>query len=94
MVGFTAGGSRNQGARDHRSRPVRHYTQFLKPGSLIGARIGIGRDFVGPDPETIRVFDDRQRRGLSRRWSRVVDAMPEGDDWIHEVKLTAIARCS
>jgi len=34
------------------------YTQFLKAGSLKGARIGIGRDFAGPDPETIRITED------------------------------------
>lgn len=33
------------------------YTQFLKAGSLKGARIGIGRDFTGPDPETIRITE-------------------------------------
>jgi amidase len=39
-------------------RIPKDYTQFLKTGSLKGARIGIGRDFVGPDPETIRVFEE------------------------------------
>ena len=34
------------------------YTQFLKAGSLKGVRIGIGRDFTGPDPETIRITED------------------------------------
>ena len=34
------------------------YTQFLRAGSLKGARIGIGRDFTGPDPETIRITED------------------------------------
>lgn len=34
------------------------YTQFLKTGSLKGARIGIGRDFAGPDPETIRITEE------------------------------------
>ena len=34
------------------------YTQFLKTASLKGARIGIARDFAGPDPETIRITDD------------------------------------
>ena len=34
------------------------YTQFLEAGSLKGARIGIGRDFTGPDPETIRITED------------------------------------
>lgn len=34
------------------------YTRFLEAGSLKGARIGIGRDFTGPDPETIRLTED------------------------------------
>ncbi len=34
------------------------YTRFLKIGSLKGARIGIGRDFTGPDPETIRISEE------------------------------------
>ena len=34
------------------------YAQFLKAGALKGARIGIGRDFTGPDPETIRITED------------------------------------
>lgn len=34
------------------------YTQFLKAGSLKGARIGIARDFTGPDPETIRITEE------------------------------------
>ena len=34
------------------------YSQFLKTGSLKGARIGIGRDFTGPDPETIRIAEE------------------------------------
>jgi len=34
------------------------YTQFLKTDSLKGARIGIARDFTGPDPETIRLTED------------------------------------
>jgi amidase len=39
-------------------RIPKDYTQFLETGSLKGARIGIARDFVGPDPETIRLFDE------------------------------------
>ena len=39
-------------------RIQKDYTQFLKAGSLKGARIGIGRDFTGPDPETIRITED------------------------------------
>jgi amidase len=34
------------------------YTQFLKIGSLKGARIGIARDFMGQDPETDRVIEE------------------------------------
>lgn len=34
------------------------YTKFLKVGSLKGARIGIGRDFFGRDPETNRIMDE------------------------------------
>jgi amidase len=34
------------------------YTTFLKTGSLKGARIGIGRDFWGRDPETIRIAEE------------------------------------
>jgi amidase len=34
------------------------YTKFLKPGALKGARIGIGRDFIGRDPETNRIVDE------------------------------------
>jgi amidase len=39
-------------------RIQKDYTQFLKTGSLKGARIGIGRDFAGPDPETIRITEE------------------------------------
>jgi amidase len=39
-------------------RVPKDYTQFLKTGSLKGTRIGIGRDFVGPDPETIRITEE------------------------------------
>jgi len=39
-------------------RVQKDYTQFLKTGSLTGARIGIGRDFAGPDPETIRITEE------------------------------------
>jgi amidase len=34
------------------------YTQFLRSGALRGVRIGIGRDFMGPDTETIRVTEE------------------------------------
>ena len=33
------------------------YTQYLKVGSLKGARIGIGRSFMGKDPEVDRVVE-------------------------------------
>jgi amidase len=39
-------------------RVQKDYTQFLETGSLKGARIGIGRDFTGPDPETIRITEE------------------------------------
>jgi amidase len=39
-------------------RVPKDYTQFLDTGSLKGARIGIGRDFTGPDPETIRITEE------------------------------------
>src|SRR4029434_3893818 len=39
-------------------RVRKDYTEFLKSGSLKGARIGIGRDFTGPDPETIRITEE------------------------------------
>jgi amidase len=39
-------------------RIQKDYTQFLKIGSLKGARIGIGRDFTGPDPESIRITEE------------------------------------
>lgn len=34
------------------------YTQFLKKGSLKGARIGVARDYMGIDPETDRVVEE------------------------------------
>jgi len=34
------------------------YTQFLKIGSLKGARIGVARDFFGQDPETDRIMEE------------------------------------
>jgi amidase len=34
------------------------YTTFLKVGSLKGARIGVGRDFWGQDPETARIAEE------------------------------------
>ena len=34
------------------------YTQFLDPGGLQGARIGVARSFTGFDPRVITLFDD------------------------------------
>jgi len=34
------------------------YTQFLKVGSLKGARIGVARDFFGQNPETDRIMEE------------------------------------
>ena len=34
------------------------YTQFLKIGSLKGARIGVARDFFGQNPETDRIMEE------------------------------------
>ncbi len=34
------------------------YTKFLKPGALKGARIGIGRDFMGADPAVDKITED------------------------------------
>lgn len=34
------------------------YTQFLKKGSLKGARIGVARDFFGQNPETDRIMEE------------------------------------
>jgi amidase len=39
-------------------RIQKDYTRFLQAGSLTGARIGIGRDFTGPDPESIRITEE------------------------------------
>jgi amidase len=53
-------------------RAQKDYTPFLKTGSLKGARIGIGRDFTGPDPETIRITE--QAIGtLKRLGAMIVD---------------------
>jgi amidase len=38
-------------------RVQKDYTEFLETGALKGARIGVGRDFTGPDPETIRITE-------------------------------------
>jgi amidase len=38
-------------------RLPKDYTEFVRAGALRGARIGIGRDFTGPDPETIRITE-------------------------------------
>jgi amidase len=44
--------------RESAGKAQADYTKFLKAGSLKGARIGIGRDFSGSDPETIRITDE------------------------------------
>lgn len=44
--------------RQSRGKVERDYTRFLKAGSLRGARIGVARDFMGPDPETIRLTEE------------------------------------
>jgi len=38
-------------------RVQKDYTRFLRTGTLKGARIGVARDFTGPDPETIRITE-------------------------------------
>jgi len=43
--------------RQSAGRIQKDYTAFVKPGALKGARIGIARDFTGPDPETIRITE-------------------------------------
>lgn len=44
--------------RQDAGKAERDYTKFLKSGSLKGARIGVGRDFAGPDPETVRITEE------------------------------------
>lgn len=60
------------------------YTQFLEVGSLVGARIGIGRDFLGSDPETIRVFDEAMVV-LERLGAVIVDPV-RFPDYVHAMK--------
>src|SRR5262245_42542038 len=36
----------------------RNYTQFINPDGLRGARIGVGRQFLGVTPETDAIFED------------------------------------
>jgi amidase len=48
----------DQATKQSADRMVSDYTQFLQVGSLRGARIGIGRDFLGEDPEIHRVFNE------------------------------------
>ena len=54
LAGFDPG---DASTRRSAGRVPADYTQFLRTGSLKGARIGIGRDFTGPDPETIRITE-------------------------------------
>ena len=60
------------------------YTQFLEVGSLVGARIGIGRDFLGSDPETIRIFDEAMVM-LERLGAVIVDPV-RFPDYVHAMK--------
>ena len=60
------------------------YTQFLEVGSLVGARIGIGRDFLGSDPETIRIFDEAIVM-LERLGAVIVDPV-RFPDYVHAMK--------
>ena len=60
------------------SRIERDYTQFLKTGSLKGARLGIARDFMGRDPETVRITEGAIAT-LKRLGAVVVDPVPFPD---------------
>jgi amidase len=53
-------------------RVQKDYTLFVKAGALKGARIGIGRDFTGPDPETIRITEEAIAR-LKQLGAVIVD---------------------
>ncbi|AHF90335.1 amidase [Opitutaceae bacterium TAV5] len=48
------------------------YTQFLRTGSLKGARIGIARDFTGQDPEVDRIVEEAIVT-LEKRGAVIVD---------------------
>ncbi|EIP99019.1 amidase, Asp-tRNAAsn/Glu-tRNAGln amidotransferase A subunit [Opitutaceae bacterium TAV1] len=48
------------------------YTQFLRTGSLKGARIGIARDFTGQDPEVDRIVEEAIVT-LGKRGAVIVD---------------------
>lgn len=48
------------------------YTAYIKVGSLRGARIGIGRDFIGGDPEVQRIFDEAIA-ALKRLGAEIID---------------------
>jgi amidase len=60
------------------------YTQFLQVGSLNGARIGIGRDFLGQDPETLRIFNEALAV-LERLGAVIVDPVLF-PDYVHAMK--------
>ena len=60
------------------------YTQFLQVGSLNGARIGIGRDFLGQDPETLRIFNEALAV-LERLGAVIVDPV-RFPDYVHAMK--------
>jgi amidase len=51
------------------------YTQFLKKGSLKGARIGIARNFMGKDPEVDRVTEEAIAT-LKKLGAEVIDPLP------------------
>ncbi len=57
------------------------YTQFLRIGALSGARIGVGRDFFGEDPEIIRIVDGAIRT-LERLGAVIVDPV-RFPDYVH-----------
>src|SRR5262245_26071548 len=48
------------------------YTRFLKVGSLQGARIGVGRDFMGRDAETNRIMEEAITT-LKQRGATIID---------------------
>jgi amidase len=62
----------------------RDYTKFLKVGSLKGARIGIGRDFAGRYPETIRITEESIAT-LKRLGAVVVDPV-RYPDYLLQIK--------
>jgi len=60
------------------------YTKFLKIGSLKGARIGVGRDFVGRDPETNRIMD--QAIATLKRLGAVIVDPVRFPEYVHVMK--------